>query len=149
MKGYKFKLEALLKIRKLKEEQCKMSIGKLQVQITQLKNEISVHQAGIETAYTNQESELKSGLNGLEARFHPYFVSGKRAHIKQLNDEINYLTKEVNQKFEELKHLRADVKVIDEMKDKDMLVYKKKVEKKMNEEIEEQNQNWRQVVMGK
>ena len=76
-------------------------------------------------------------------------MSGKRAHIKQLNDEINYLTKEVNQKFEELKHLRGDVKVIDEMKDKDMLVYKKKIEKKMNEEIEEQNQNWRQVVMGK
>lgn len=144
MKGYKFKLEAVLKIRKLKEEQCKMEIGRMQVQITRLKNEIGSHQSGIEEAYASQEKLMEDGVNGQEARFYPYFVSGKRAHISVLQSEIDDLQNDVNQKFDELKTLRANVKVIDEMKEKDKVKYKKKLEKKQFEDIEEQVQNWNQ-----
>ena len=35
-------------------------------------------------------------------QFHPYFVSGKRAHITQIEREIAMLTEQVNEKFEEL-----------------------------------------------
>ena len=40
MKKFKFKLEALLKMRKLKEDQCKMEIGRLQTRKVELENEI-------------------------------------------------------------------------------------------------------------
>ena len=143
MKGYKFKLDAVLKIRKLKEEQCKMEIGRIQVRINLLKSEISKHNVGIEHAYESQEESLKDGLTGQELQFHPYFVSGKRAHIGYLENEIRDLTHDVNQKFDELKQLRANVKVIDEMKEKDKLKYKKAYQKKQDEVIEEQVQNWR------
>ena len=146
MKGYKFKLAALLKIRKIKEEQCKMAIGRLQVLITRWKNEIAMHNEGIDQAYEAQEHGLEGGLSGQEARFHPFFLEGKKTHISRIEKEIEILEEQVQQKYEELKTFRADVKLIDEMKEKDMKVYKKNLEKKMFNDIEEANQNWRMIM---
>ncbi len=144
MKGYKFKLDAVLKVRKLKEEQCKMEIGRIQVQINKLSAEITNHEAGIQQAYDSQEKLMEEGVNGTEIKFYPFFVSGKRAHIQAIKNEIKALTDEVNDKYDNLKLLRADVKVIEEMKEKDLLKYKKALQKKQFENIEEQVQNWNQ-----
>ena len=146
MKKYKFKLEALLKIRKLKEEQCKMEIGRIQVRIKELENQIAQQDAGINEAYDMQEKALERGMEGLEVRFHPYYVEGKRTHIRALEMEKSRYQEYVEYKYEELSKLRADVKVITQMKEKDHLKYKKNLEKKMNERIEEQVQNWRMVL---
>ena len=144
MKKYKFKLEPVLKIRKVKEEQCKMEIGRIQVQIRTIKAEIEKHREGINQSYETSEKELKKGLFGQELRFHPYFVSGKNAHINRLQRELENLDVEIKAKYEELSHLRANVKVIEKMKEKDKIKYKKQLDKKIFEEIEEQTQNWRQ-----
>lgn len=146
MKKYKFKLDALLKIRKIREDQCKMEIGRIQVQITNLKNEVEKHNAGISEAYVLQEKSLESGATGLENRFHPYFVEGKRAHINKLEEQIEELEYRVQKFFQILSKLRADVKVIEEMKEKDKTEYKKQLNKKIHEDIEEQNMNWRQIL---
>ena len=146
MKKYKFKLDALLKIRKLKEETCKMEIGRLQVQITNKQKEIAKHNSGIKEAFEGQEAGLSQGMTGQEIQFHPFFVKGKRAHIKQLENEIAELEDYKEKKYNELKYLRADVKVIEEMKTKDREKYKKQLQKKMDEQIEEQVQNWRQYL---
>ena len=130
MKKHKFKLEALLKMRKLKEEACKMEIGRIQVQISEKEEQVSEHNKGIRTAFEGQEEALKTGVTGQELRFHPFFVDGKRAHINFILGEIKELSELRDQKFNELKHLRADVKVIDEMKTKDALSFKKNREKK-------------------
>lgn len=148
MKGFKFKLEAVLKIRKLKEEQCKMEIGKIQVRIKELKNYRLEHSKGIEQAYLDQEKLLEKGMNGRELQFHPFFVDGKRAHIGVIDKEIEGLEKEVAALYQQLNQLRADVKVIDEMKEQKTKEYKKSLNKKQFEEIEEQNQNWR-MILGK
>ena len=46
--------------------------------------------------------------------------------------------------YARLNEFRADVKVIEEMKEKDQKKYKKDLDKRMNAEIEEQVQNWSQ-----
>ncbi len=143
MSKYKFKLDALLKLRHLKEEQCKLEIGRLQIQITNFKKLIAKHEDEIGQAYQSQEQELNQGLSGVEARFYPFFVSGKRAHIDKIQNELNELQKEIDKKYEALKKLRGDVKVIEQMKDKDHKKYKKELEKKAFAEMEEQTQNWR------
>jgi flagellar FliJ protein len=148
MKKYKFKLDALLKIRKLKEETCKMEIGRIQVAISDREEEIKVHNQSIKQAFDDQEAALKEGLTGQELQFHPFFVQGKRANIKMLEGEIANLERQREHKLEELKYLRADVKVIDQMKEKDKQAYKKKIQKKMFDEIEEQVQNWKQTIGG-
>lgn len=146
MKKYKFKLDALLKLRTLKEDQCKMQIGQLRVEITRLQSLIDDHHKGIELAYDSQEGALGSGLIGQELRFHPYFVEGKRAHIGKIQKQIKILEEQAQEKYLELNQLRGDVKVIAEMKEKDQVKFKKEVQKKQFEEIEEQNQNWREAL---
>lgn len=146
MKKYKFKLEALLKIRKLKEETCKMEIGRIQVEIGAKENEIKIHNEGIKEAFVGQERALKSGVLGHELRFHPYFVDGKRAHIKEIQKEIEQLKITRDEKFITLNHLRADVKVLDEMKQKKESEHRKKLAKKIDENIEEQVKNWKQIL---
>ena len=144
MKKYKFKLDALLKIRKIKEDQCKMHIGQLQVHLTSLREEVSQHNKDINEAFELQEKSLVGGASGLETRFHPYFVQGKRTHIIKLEDEIEQFELKVQQMYARLNEFRADVKVIEEMKEKDQKKYKKDLDKRMNAEIEEQVQNWSQ-----
>jgi flagellar FliJ protein len=144
MKKYKFKLDALLKIRKIKEDQCKMHIGQLQVHLTALRSELSGHHKDISEAFELQEKSLVGGASGLETRFHPYFVQGKRTHIQKIEDEIEEFEAKVQQMYSRLNEFRADVKVITQMKEKDQKKYKKESEKKMNAEIEEQVQNWTQ-----
>jgi flagellar protein FliJ len=143
MKGYKFKLEALLKMRKLKEDQCKMEIGRLQVEVKKIEDEIGAHNKSIDEAYQSQETILQNGAGGHELQFYPYFIQGKKNHIRKLEEKKIYWQKVVNQKFEELKMLRANVKVIEQLKEKDQITYKKQIDKKMHEKIEEQVQNWR------
>lgn len=146
MKKYKFKLDALLKIRRLKEETCKMEIGRIQVQIRELEKQKQNHNDGIRDAFESQEVGLKTGLSGQEARFHPYYVEGKRAYIKYIEAKIDELEKRKEEKLEQLKFLRADVKVIEQMKEKDQKAYKKEIEKKQFAEIEEQVTNWKQTL---
>lgn len=144
MKKYKFKLDALLKIRKIKEDQCKMHIGQLQVHLTSLREEVAKHHKDINEAFDLQEQSLVGGASGLEARFHPYFVQGKRTHIAKIEDEIDQFESKVQLMYARLNEYRADVKVIEEMKEKDQKKYKKDLDKRMNAEIEEQVQNWTQ-----
>ena len=146
MKGYKFKLDALLKIRTLKEEQCKMHVGRLQVQINNYYAEIEKQSSDIGEAYISQEESLKRGLNGQNLHFYPYYISGKNAHIKVVKEKIAELMEQKNQKLEELKYLRANVKVIQKMKDKDQQQYKKQLTKKQFEKMEEQVLNWKETL---
>jgi len=91
MKGFKFKLEALLKIRKLKEEECKQGIGKTQVAIANLKKMISQNDIDVAEVYEAQENVLSSGASGQEVKYFPFFTQGKRAHNEKLSQEISNL----------------------------------------------------------
>lgn len=142
-KKFKFKLEAVLKMRKLAEEQVKMEIGRLNVTIGRWEQEIIWHEQGIKDAYAAQESELgQTGLTGQEARFHPYFVQGKRAHIDAIKAEIKMLESERDKKYQELNKRRGEVKVIENLKDKALEKYKKERQKRMNQVIEEDVIKW-------
>ena len=145
-KKYKFKLEALLKMRKIREDQCKMEIGRIQVEIGKIKSQINEQSDGISEAYELQERSLQGGATGLETRFHPYFVQGKRDHILILERSMKDLEDRLARMYQILTQFRADVKLVEQMKEKDKTAHKKASDKKMYAEIEEQIQNWKQVV---
>lgn len=141
-KGYKFKLEAVLKMRKLAEEQVKMQLGRVNVQITEIEANIKEQDASIDEAYKSQEAGLNSGLDGQEIRFHPYFVQGKKAHIGHLESQLKMYEAEREKLQKELNRKRADVKVIEKLKEKDFKQYKDKIEKKMSLQLEEDVLTW-------
>ncbi len=144
MKKYKFKLEALLKMRKLEEDQCKLKIGKLQSKKSELLAEIENQKEGINEAYKSQEATIEGGASGLDLRFYPYFVQGKRAATAKLQKEIAYLEELLAEAYEELKLFRAKAKVLEEMREKDRKAFKKKANKEEHQKIEEQVMNWNQ-----
>ena len=145
MKGHKFKLEVVLKLRKMKEDMCKMELGSLQKRMNELNGFISGHEQDIEEAYKEQEDALKTGLSAQSLHRYPMMISEKRDHIKRINQEKEHLTEEIDQKVQELAKLKGDVKVISNMKDKSLDEYKKRINKKINENLEEQNQNWNTI----
>jgi flagellar FliJ protein len=147
-KKYKFKLEAVLKMRKIREDQCKTEIGRIQVEIGKIKAKIEEQHAGINEAYELQEQSLKDGSTGQESRFHPYFVTGKRSHIESLQRDLDEHEKRVARMYQILTQFRADVKLIDKMKEKDEKKFKKARNKKIDEDLEEQNQMLRQILKG-
>jgi flagellar biosynthesis chaperone FliJ len=78
MKGYKFKLEALLKIRRLKEEQCKQEIGRLQVVVKNIEDKVKGFNEDIAEMYEAQETTLEMGASGQQARFFSFFHEWKK-----------------------------------------------------------------------
>lgn len=146
IKKFKFKLEAVLKVRKLKEEQCKMEIGRIQVRINELKGFMQDNNDAIDAAYSDQETSLGSGVSGRELQFHPYFVSGKKANISVIEKETTMLKEQLEYRLSELNKLRGAVKLVEEMKTKEHTKYKKEKTKKEFEIIEEQVQNWKQAL---
>lgn len=139
----KFKLEALLKVRKMKEDLCKAEIGRMQKQILELQDRISLHQEDIDSAYQSQEVCAKKKMSAREIQFYPWFVEGRRASIEQFEDELELLNLELEKLFMKLKELRGETKVIDDMKDRFKRDEKKKKEKKEFEKIEEQVLSWK------
>ena len=148
MKKHKFKLEALLKMRKLEEDQCKMRIGRLQSKKRELQDEIQEQHTGIAEAYISQEASVQEGASGLDLRFYPYFVQGKRAAVQKNEDKIRQLDQLLEEAYTELKERRAKAKVLEEMKEKDKKAHKKKLEKEAHKKIEEQVMNWSRFQKG-
>lgn len=145
MKGHKFKLEAVLKLRKIKEDICKMELGKLQLRLNELRAYKLNHLNDISEAYEAQEEELKNSMSVSAMKKYPIMIAQKREHIKRIDDDLKYVQEDVELKIKELASLKGDVKVIANMKEKSVASYKKQLNKKMNENLEEQNQNWNTI----
>lgn len=145
MKGHKFKLEAVLKLRKIKEDVCAMELGKIQLQINNLKQFKTDHLEDIKNAYGEQETNLKDSMNVLELQKKQMLITGKREHISRIDESLEILNERLETKIQELAKLKGDVKVISNMKEKSIKKYKKELNKKMNESLEEQTQNWNSI----
>lgn len=138
MKPFKFKLDGLLKIRKFKEETHKIELGKVIKEINRLKDEITQLNKDIEVGYQSQENVLKESTDGKLAQFYPYFFQSKWEHIKARENEIYSLERKLERMMREMEQIMADVKVIENLKDKKIEDYKKELNKKELEKIDEQ-----------
>lgn len=142
MKKFKFRLEAILKLKKMEEEKVKMDIGKIQFQINTREQQVAIEHQEIELAYSTHQAELAKGLKGDEITFHPYFVEGKKKKIGILENEIKELNTKKEELLVKLGQARAQTKVYSEMKDKEKSKYRKEINKKQEENIEESVRMW-------
>lgn len=136
-KRFKFKLEGLMKIRKFKEEQLKVELGKINQEIMVVKNRIAELHTHIKDAYTSQEATLKSQADGQLARFFPYFIQAKREDIKNQENLLYSLEKKYQKKLQEVSKAMGETKIIDGMKEDQKDKWKKENEKKEQENIDE------------
>lgn len=138
MKQHKFKLEALLKLREFKEEKVKIELGRINQEIATNKAKIEELNLSIDLGYQSQSAALGGdGSQGKMIGFYPMYVDGARAHIKALEAKNYSLQKKYQTKLLELNKCRGDVKVMESLKEKDLIKFKKEEDKKLRESIED------------
>ncbi|HLE10388.1 MAG: flagellar export protein FliJ [Bdellovibrionales bacterium RIFOXYD12_FULL_39_22] len=137
MNKFNFKLQGLLKVRIAREKQVKAELGVILSEIQKNKDTIQALNNDIDEAYKNQEAMMDKAVNAKFLEFHPYYVKSKKAHIDVVEKQIDGLQSQYEKKIEELKQKKADVKLIEKLKEKQMEKHVKYVEKKQQEAIEE------------
>lgn len=137
MKKFDFKLKGLLKIREFKETQVKNELGVILREINELKEQIDQFKVDIAEAYHAQEELTKQVVDSQMLTFFPYFIKGKEDHIETNENRIFALNKKYEAKLKELHQAKADVSVIENLKEKGEKAHKKEVDKKLQEVLEE------------
>jgi flagellar protein FliJ len=144
MKKYTFRLEPVLKLRKLKEETCRMELGQLLGELNRLEDQLKHDQQEIETYYKIQEGSLKLGMNAGQLQAFPMLVEAKEQNIRLLNRDKLKQEQNIEMKKQELAILRGELKVVENLREKDYTEYRKATNKEIDQKVEEQTQNWLQ-----
>lgn len=144
MKKYTFRLDPVLKLRKLKEENCRTELGRLLMHLEKIDNQLAHERSEIDTYYKIQEGTLKNGINGGQLQAFPMLVAAKNKNIDLLEADRKKQLEYIEEKRQELAQLRGDLKVMENMKEKDYETYRKAVNKEIDQKVEEQTQNWLQ-----
>lgn len=144
MKKYTFRLEPVLKVRKLKEENCRMELGQLIQQLTKIENQIQHERNEIQSYYNIQENVLKTGAGAGQLRAFPMLIEAKQQNIRLLERDRLSQEKLIEQKKQELAIARGELKVVENLKEKDYNEYRKALNKEIDQKVEEQTQNWLQ-----
>lgn len=144
MKSYTFRLEPVLKVRKLKEENCRMELGHLVSELTKIESQLAHDRKEIERYYNIQEGGLKLGMRGDQVQAFPMLVAGKNKNIELLLRDKKLQEEKIASKKQELATLRGELKVIENLKEKDYTEFRKAMNKEIDQKVEEQTQNWLQ-----
>lgn len=144
MKKYTFRLEPVLKVRKLKEENCRMELGQLVAYLNKIDDQLNHDRKEIDNYFKIQEAAMKSGVRGDQIQAFPMLVSAKEKNIQLLSRDRENQLGLIEEKKRELAVLRGELKVIENLKDKDYTDYRKAMNKEIDQKVEEQTQNWLQ-----
>jgi len=134
---FKFKLDGLLKVREFKEKKIKLELGDILKEIEHAKGIIAKAQQDIEDCYEAQEAFVAEPAAGRMVQFFPQYIQSRREEQKIQENILYSLNRKYQEKIKELAHAKGEVKVIDNLKDKQQLEFNKKKEKKLQEGIDE------------
>lgn len=144
MKKYAFRLDPVLKLRKLKEENCRMELGQLLMELTKIEEQLQHDQNEITNYYKIQEGAMKTGVRAGQLQAFPMLISAKERNIELLLRDKKRQENLVAEKKQELAQLKGDLKVMENLKEKSYDEYKKAFNKEVDQKVEEQTQNWLQ-----
>lgn len=121
-----------------------MELGQLIGELNRIDAQLVHDRLEISKYYSIQESGLKSGMRASQVQVFPMLVSAKEKNIQLLNRDKVQQQKLIEEKTQELAILRGEMKVIENLKEKDFDAWKKAYNKETDQKIEEQTQNWLQ-----
>ena len=142
MKKYEFRLEAVLKLRRFKEETCRTELGHLLMHLNKIDEQLIYEKKEIEKYDTIQEDALKTGMNGGQLQAFPMLVAAKERNMQLLNRDRVKQVQLVEEKKGELATVRGELKMVENLKEKDFEAYKKALNKEIDQKVEEQTQIW-------
>lgn len=129
-------------MRSMLEETCRSALGMLMVERQNLVELIETIKHDIQSTYAEQEATMAGGMKAGHAAFFPYAVAGKEARIKEIEKEIAALDIKIEEKKAELIQRRADLKLIENLKEKEHTAWRKAYNKETDQKVEEMVQLW-------
>ncbi len=121
-----------------------MELGRLITDLAKLDNQLAHDRREIENYFKIQESALKNGVRGDQVQAFPMLVSAKEKNIQLLLRDKKNQEQLIEAKKQELAVIRGELKVIENLKEKDYNEYRKALNKEIDQKVEEQTQNWLQ-----
>ena len=134
----KFKLDSLLRFKKFKEHGIKVELGNINREIQKTKDEISELEDHVKEFHTFQRNMRPDKTVTITFfRFFSEYIKAKKENIKNKEVLLSSLEKKYSNKIQDMKIAMGETKVVDNLKTRQMMKYKKKLENKRQEEIEE------------
>lgn len=121
-----------------------MELGQLLMQLNRIDDQLAHDKDEINTYYNIQEGGLRNGMTGGQLQAFPMLIAAKQENISRLERERKKQEQRVEEKKRELAQLKGDLKVMENLKDKDYEQYRKALNKEIDQKVEEQTQNWLQ-----
>lgn len=121
-----------------------MELGQMNIELARIEDQLKHDELEIDNYYKIQEGALKKGMSGGQLQAFPMLVAGKNRNIDLLHQAKKLQEDKIEDKKKELAILRGELKVIENLREKDYLDYRKAVDKEIDQKVEEQTQLWLQ-----
>ncbi len=141
MKKFNFRLQGALKIREFKEDTIKAQMGMVLKKISSIEDKVKSIEESLNESFRSQESILHNPTNAKMIQFYPDYNSARYADLKLTLKKRDELFIEFEELRKKLSLAKADVKVIESLKEKKFIEHKKEILKKETMEIEESYSN--------
>ncbi len=139
-KKFKFSLEALIKIKKLEEEQAIIELGKIISKINQEKEKVQKIEEQYQKELKNfKEMAQKTSFTAFYQSFQ-IFLNRMESQKKELEKFIVSMQPELEEKRNKLMEVRKNLKLLETLKEKKLAEYKKELKSIERKELFELNQ---------
>lgn len=121
-----------------------MELGQLLSELNRIEDQIGHDKEEVDNYYKIQEGALKNGMTGGQVQAFPMLVAAKNRNLELLELEKKKQQDRIENKKKELALLKGDLKVMENLKEKEHTEYRKAMNKELDQKVEEQTQNWLQ-----
>ena len=112
------------------------------MRMQKIENQIELNKLEIKKYFEIQEKTISKGIQASQIQAFPFLIQGKEQNITILDDDKKRQEKLIADKKNELAKLRGDLKIFENMKQKDFEEYRKAYNKELDQKVEEQTRNW-------
>ena len=137
MKKFKFKLETVLKLREFKEEEAKLKLGEVVREMEEENYKINNLKKELDELYKQKDQMMKNPSSARMLSFFPTYLKTKKEDILAHENIVYSLQKKYEKKRQELAEAMGEVKVMENMKEKDHQQYKKEATRKNGQDLED------------
>ncbi len=134
---FNFKLKGLLKIREFREYKSKLELSNITNKLQKLNDDVTSIKEGIIVSYDKQKKLMKNSVDKEDLEILYNSIDLSRKIIDNKEKEIDNLKQLWSIKKKELNKKRADRKIISNIKDREFNKFKKELNKKYYQEIED------------
>jgi flagellar FliJ protein len=137
MRQFRFKLESLLKLRKLEGKKVKISLGRVLNEIQSNKTKVDRLKEKRDELQGQIDDCLKKTVSGQDLSFFLEYLSSVNNSILRKENEFLELKEKLDKARDDLIKVEREYKNILSLKEKKFYTFKKEIEKKEDDELDD------------